>query len=231
MEEKLREGNPSALLEPNDEARGFQLPKPQQIEVDDLSALSLCAGLSDLTLILNRVDTPGYESDEVLPLIYDELRRYAALRMAQERSDHTLQPTALVHEAWLRLSNNGKHKVKWDNRAHFFGAAAKAMRRILIDSIRKKRSLKRGGDQVRVDIEHVELAETSCEEKVLLIDEALSRLEAVAPDKAKIVMLKYYGGHSSKKIAEILDVSERTVERHWAYCKAWLFQSITEDAS
>ena len=221
----------STFLKSDDEAKNFHLPDSHQINVDDVAALSLCADLPDLTIILNQVDAPGYDSDEVLPLIYDELRRYAALRMAQERCDHTLQPTALVHEAWLRLSNNGKNRTKWDNRAHFFGAAAKAMRRILIDSIRKKRSLKRGGDQLRVDIEHLDLADTSCEDKVLLIDEALSRLESVSPEKAKIVMLKYYGGHSNRKIAEILEVSERTVERHWAYCKAWLFQSITEGAS
>jgi RNA polymerase sigma factor (TIGR02999 family) len=227
--EKNKIGTSSGLLGYREGDTVFQLPKSEPIEVDDVEALSFCAGLSDLTIILNRIDKTGYESEEILPLIYDELRRYAALRMAQERRDHTLQPTALVHEAWLRLSNNGKNRTKWDNRAHFFGAAAKAMRRILIDSIRKKRSLKRGGDQIQVDIEHVELAQTSCEEKVLLIDEALSRLEAISPDKAKVVMLKYYGGHSSTRVAEILEVSERTVERHWAYCKAWLFQSIMED--
>lgn len=211
-----------------DELSGFQLPK--QVEADDVSALSLCADVSDLTIILNKDDSEGQSSDEILPLVYDELRRHAANRMAQERRDHTLQPTALVHEAWLRLSNSSRGDTKWDNRAHFFGAAARAMRRILVDSIRKKRAIKRGGDQIRIDIEKVDLAHTSAEEKVLLIDEALSRLEESSPDKARVVMLKYYGGHSNQKVGEILGVSERTVERHWAYCKAWLFQSIKDES-
>lgn len=184
--------------------------------------------VADLTIILNRVSNPKYALADDLPLIYDELRRYAASRMLQERRDHTLQPTALVHEAWLRISRGSDCKGrKWDNRAHFFGAAAKAMRRILIESVRRKYALKRGGAMVRVDIDQVDLADTSGEEKVLLIDEALSRLESVHPEKAQIVLLKYYGGHSNHRVAEIMGMSERTVERHWAYCKAWLFQSIS----
>jgi RNA polymerase sigma factor (TIGR02999 family) len=163
-------------------------------------------------------------SDELLPLVYNDLRRHAVVQMSFESAAQTLQPTALLHEAWLRLIGGGERK--WQNRAHFFGAAAEAMRRILIENARRKARLKRGGDQVRVDIDQIELAETTPDEKVLLIDEALERLKAQDPEKAQVVVLKFFGGRTNQEVAETLGVTERTVERHWAYARAWLFQSI-----
>jgi RNA polymerase sigma factor (TIGR02999 family) len=163
-------------------------------------------------------------SEKLLPLVYDELRRHAAVRMAREAAGQTLQPTALVHETWLRIAGNGDRT--WQNRAHFFGAAAEAMRRILIENARRKFRLKRGGNQVRLDIDQLELAATTPDEKVLLIDEALERLQAEDPEKARVVVLKFFGGYTNQEVAENLGVTERTVERHWAYAKAWLFQMI-----
>jgi RNA polymerase sigma factor (TIGR02999 family) len=163
-------------------------------------------------------------SAELLPLVYDELRRHASVRMARESASQTLQPTALVHEAWLRLFGNGEQR--WQNRAHFFGAAAEAMRRILIEKARGRSRLKRGGEQVRLDIEQIELAATIPEEKVLLIDDALERFQSQDSEKARVVVLKFFGGLTNQEVAESMGVTERTVERHWAYAKAWLFQSI-----
>jgi RNA polymerase sigma factor (TIGR02999 family) len=163
-------------------------------------------------------------SEELLPLVYDDLRRHAAVRMSHESAPQTLQPTALVHEAWLRVVGDGHRR--WENRAHFFGAAAEAMRRILIESARRKSRLKRGGCQLRLDIDEVELAETTPEEKILLIDEAIERLQAQDPEKARVVVLKFFGGLTNQEVAASMGVTERTVERHWAYAKAWMFQSI-----
>ncbi len=181
--------------------------------------------MSEITQVLQAVGRgEAGASEKLLPLVYDELRRHAAVRMAQEAPGQTLQPTALVHEAWLRLVGNGDHT--WQNRAHFFGAAAEAMRRILIENARRKARLKRGGDQVRLNIDQLELAETTPDEKILLIDEALERLRVQDPEKARVVVLKFFGGRTNQEVAEVLGVTERTVERQWAYAKAWLYQII-----
>jgi RNA polymerase sigma factor (TIGR02999 family) len=183
--------------------------------------------MSDVTQVLEAIGRgDGRASDELLPLVYDELRRLAAARMAQEAAGQTLQPTALVHEAWLRMVKDGERN--WQNRAHFFGAAAEAMRRILIENARRKSRLKRGGDQARIDIEQLELAATTPDDKVLLIDDALERLQTEDPEKARIVVLKFFGGLTNQEVAENLGVTERTVERQWAFAKAWLFRSIHE---
>jgi RNA polymerase sigma factor (TIGR02999 family) len=163
-------------------------------------------------------------AERLLPLVYNDLRRHAAARMAREAAGQTLQPTALVHEAWLRLVGHGDRT--WENRAHFFGAAAEAMRRILIENARRKARLKRGGDQVRLELDPLDLAATTPDEKVLLIDEALEILQLRDPEKARVVLLKFFGGYTNQEVAENLGVTERTVERHWAYAKAWLFQTI-----
>jgi RNA polymerase sigma factor (TIGR02999 family) len=163
-------------------------------------------------------------SEEILPLVYQDLRRQATAQMAREGPGQTLQPTALVHEAWLRLVGGGDQF--WQNRGHFFGAAAEAMRRILIENARRKGRLKRGAGQVRVDIDGVELAQTTAEEKILLIDEAVERLKAEDPGRAKVVVMKFYGGFTNEEVAASLGVTVRTVERQWAFAKAWLFQSI-----
>lgn len=182
--------------------------------------------MSEITQLLQACGRgERHASAELLPLVYNELRRHAAVRMAHERPGQTLQPTALVHEAWLRLRREDDAEV-WQNRAHFFGAAAEAMRRILIENARRKARLKRGGDQQRVDLDELELADTTPDEKILLIDDALERLEAEDPLKARVVLLKFFGGRTNQEVAEMLEVTERTVERYWAYAKAWLFESI-----
>lgn len=184
------------------------------------------SAMSDITQYLNSLEpTDAKPSEEILPLVYNELRRHAAIRMSRESGQQTLQPTALVHEAWLRVINNGGRQ--WQNRGHFFSAAAEAMRRILIDNARRKSRLKRGGDQTHVDIDQVDPAAASPEERILLINEALERLQERDPDKAQVVVLKFFGGHTNEEVADILGVSGRTVERHWSYAKAWLFHSIS----
>ena len=183
--------------------------------------------MSEITQILQAVGRGDRRaSEELLPLVYDELRRHAAARMAREAAGQTLQPTALVHEAWMRLVGEGDRT--WQNRAHFFGAAAEAMRRILIENARRKSRLKHGGDQVRLDLDQLELAATTPDEKILLIDEALERLRTQDPEKAQVVVLKFFGGYTNQEVAANLGVTERTIARHWAYAKPWLFQSIRD---
>ena len=162
----------------------------------------------------------------MLPLVYEELRRLAGARMAQEQAGQTLQATALVHEAWLRLIREGDRT--WQNRAHFFAAASEAMRRILIENARRKSRFKHGGGQIRVDVQNIELAETTPDDKMLLINEALERLEAENPERARVVVLKFFGGLTNLEVAESLGIGERTVDRQWAYAKAWLFRKIRE---
>jgi len=163
-------------------------------------------------------------AEQLLPLVYDDLRRLATARMANEMSGQTLQPTALVHEAWLRLVTDEDRT--WQNRAYFFGAAAEAMRRILIEKARRKSRLKHGGDQTRFNIEDLELADTTPDDKVLLINEALESLEAQDPESARIVVLKFFGGLTRQEVAESLKISERMADRQWAYAKAWLLRHI-----
>jgi RNA polymerase sigma factor (TIGR02999 family) len=146
--------------------------------------------------------------------------------MAQEQAGQTLQATALVHEAWLRLIRDGDRT--WQNRAHFFAAASEAMRRILIENARRKSRFKHGGGQVKVDVQNIELAETTPDDKMLLINEALERLEAENPERARVVVLKFFGGLTNLEVAESLGIGERTVDRQWAYAKAWLFRKIRE---
>lgn len=168
-------------------------------------------------------------SEELLPLVYDELRQLAARRLAGEKAGQTLQPTALVHEAWLRLSE--KEGRNWNDRGHFFRAAAQAMRRILVDRAREKSSLKRGEGVRALDIAEFDLADATRDDRVLLIDEMLERLETEDPDGARVVSLKFFGGLTEKEIGEIHGVTERTVRRQWAYARARLFQMIQEDIS
>jgi len=182
----------------------------------------------DFSRILAALDSgDALRSEELLPLVYDELRQLAASRMAGEKPGQTLQPTALVHEAWLRLS--GPKERNWNDRVHFFRAAAGAMRRILVDRAREKSALKRGKGAEPIDISDLDLADTSRDDRVLLIDEMLERLEAEDPDGARVVSLKFFGGLTEKEIAEIHGVAERTVRRQWAFARARLFQMIQED--
>jgi RNA polymerase sigma factor (TIGR02999 family) len=166
-------------------------------------------------------------AEDVLPLVYEDLRKLAAARMSHEKEGQTLQATALVHEAWLWLMRSGQ--PAWENRAHFFSAAEQAMRRVLIQNARRKARLKRWGGQDRVEMDEWDLADTTPEDKALLIHEALEGFRKEDPQKAKIVELKFFGGLTSQEVAEQLGVTERTVERHWAYAKAWLFQAIKKE--
>jgi RNA polymerase sigma factor (TIGR02999 family) len=180
----------------------------------------------EITSILAAGSGAADAAQLLLPVVYEDLRKLAAHRLAQMPPGQTLQATALVHEAWLRLVG-GKQRT-WQNRAHFFGAAAEAMRRVLVDHLRSKSRLKRGGGQRALDIHELDIAETSPDEKVLLIDEALQRLEAEDPQKARVVVLKFFGGLTDKEAAASLGVTERTIERHWAFAKAWLMRAIKE---
>jgi len=167
-------------------------------------------------------------SEELLPLVYDELRRLASARMAGEAAGQTLQPTALVHEAWLKLvKDEGR---TWRNREHFFNAAALAMRRILVDRARNKLCAKRGGRGEKVPLEDLDLVATTPDDRVLLVDQNLERLEQEDPESARVVTLKFFGGLTNQEVANILGVTERSVERQWAYAKACLFKLMQEEA-
>ena len=184
--------------------------------------------MSDVTLILDKVSRgDSAAAEELLPLVYDELRKIAAGRMAHEAAGQTLQATALVHEAWLRMVGDGART--WENRAHFFGAASEAMRRILIENARRKSRLKRGGDQQRIELDEVNLAAATPDDKLLLIDEALEQLKATDEEKSRIVVMKFFGGLTNQEVAQTLGVTERTVERQWAYAKAWMFRQIQSE--
>jgi RNA polymerase sigma factor (TIGR02999 family) len=181
--------------------------------------------MNDITQVLQSLgNLNGGASEALLPLVYNELRHLAAARMAQELAGQTLQPTALVHEAWLKLVEDRDRT--WQNRAHFFGAASEAMRRILIENARRKSALKRWGGQARVDMEGLDIAETTPDDKVLLINDALERLQANDPERAQIVVMKFFGGLTNQEVAGSLGITERTVERRWAHAKAWLFETI-----
>jgi RNA polymerase sigma factor (TIGR02999 family) len=158
-------------------------------------------------------------AEQLLPLVYDELRRLAARKLSQEKAGHTLQPTALVHEAYLRLL--GGHDTRsFQGRAHFFAAAASAMRRILIDRARRKQTQKRGGGMRRQDLDAVAAPED--DDELLALDEALERLAAKDPEKARLVELRYFAGLTGEQAAEVLGISPSTADRHWAYARAWL---------
>src|SRR5262245_33265021 len=163
-------------------------------------------------------------TQELLPSIYEDLRKLAAYRLARLAPGQTLQATALVHEAWLRLVN--AKEQTWDNRAHLFAAAAEAMRQVLVDSIRRKTRVKRGGGLRRMDLDEVELAHKTADENVLLINEALEQFERLDSQKARVVVLKFFGGLTDREAALSLGVTERTIERHWAYARAWLMRAI-----
>jgi RNA polymerase sigma factor (TIGR02999 family) len=181
--------------------------------------------VNDVTHILEsiRQGDPN-AADELLPLVYQELRKLAAARMAQESPGQTLQPTALVHEAWLRLVGDGN--PRFDGRGHFFAAAAESMRRILIDNARRKRALRHGGGQVRLDINEIELAEHAREDELLAVSEALDKLRAEDPQMAELVALRFFAGLTHKEIGELLGLSEPTIERRWRFARAWLHREI-----
>ena len=181
--------------------------------------------MCDVTQILNAVERgEAQAANELLALVYDELRRVAAHKMAHEAPGHTLQPTALVHEAWLHLG--GDQQPTWQNRAHFFGAAAEAMRRILVDQARKKQALKRGGDLERVDLDAVELVSPMPDDELLALDEALNRLATVDTRAAEMVKLCFFVGLTQEEAAHELGISLSTAERVWGFARSWLLREV-----
>ena len=185
--------------------------------------------MKDVTRILTAIEEGRAGStDELLPAVYQELRRIAARRMAAERPGHTLQPTALVHEAWLQLVDTPAQT--WQNRAHFFGAAAEAMRRILIASARRKLTQRRGAGAAHVDADEIEIAAPVPDEQLLALDDALERFTALEPKQAELVKLRYFTGLTIEQAAEVLDISPATAKRWWAFARAWLFHEIQSPA-
>jgi RNA polymerase sigma factor (TIGR02999 family) len=185
--------------------------------------------VSDVTRILERAQQgEAQAASELLPLVYDELRRLAAHKMAREAPGHTLQPTALVHEAWLRLVVP-EQQAQFQNRAHFFGAAAEAMRRILVDRAREKKALKRGGDLERVDLDVVELASSMPDEELLALDGALDRLATVDTRAAEMVKLCFFVGLTQEEAARELGMSVSTAERVWGFARAWLLREVRKE--
>lgn len=183
--------------------------------------------MPDVTQLLNAIESgEAKAADQLIPLIYDELRRVAAAKMAKLPPGQTLQPTALVHEAWLRIQHSQTPAKPWSNRWHFFAAAAESMRRILVDQARRKARVKHGGDRQRIDLEELPLAAPSDDEKILEIHDALSQLEQENEAIATVVKLKFFAGLTSSEIATLMDISEKTVQRHWSFAKTWLYQSI-----
>ena len=187
------------------------------------------ADMNEVTRIINAIQQgDGQAAEELLPLVYNELRRLAAQKMAQEKPGQTLQATALVHEAYIRLV--GTQDPGWDNRGHFFAAAAEAMRRILIDNARRKKALKRGGRQQRVDIDNIVLADEKvlAVDDLLALDEALTRLSRTDKTIADLVKLRYFAGLTSEQTAKTLGISHNTADAYWAYARSWLRLEISK---
>ena len=182
--------------------------------------------MNEVTRILKAIDAGDmHAAEQLLPMVYEELRKLAAARLVQENPGQTLQATALVHEAYIRLVDvDGTQH--WDSRGHFFAAAAEAMRRILMEKARRKASLKRGGDHDRIDVADLPGRIDGDQVDFLALDEALQKLEAEQPDKAQLVKLRYFAGCTLEETAQILGVSRATAQRNWAYARAWLFGQL-----
>jgi len=186
--------------------------------------------VTEITQVLNAAKRGDAQAaTQLLPLVYTELRKLAAAKMARELSGQTLQPTALVHEAWLRVS--GPNQQSFQNRAHFFGAAAEAMRRILIDNARRKHALRHGGNLARVDIEETNIAAPAGDDELLAVHEALDKLALEDKQKAELVKLRFFIGLSIEEASDVLGISAPTAKRWWAYAKAWLYQEIKVQAA
>ena len=185
--------------------------------------------MSEVTRILSAIEQGDpAASEELLPLVYNELRRLAQMKMAQEASAQTLQPTALVHEAYLRLVDSNNPQA-WNSRGHFFGAAAEAMRRILVENARRKQRLRHGGGRKRVDLEKLDLSDPNDSEFLTALDRSLDLLAQEHAVIAQVVSLRFFVGLSIQETADALNLSVRTVNRHWAFAKAWLYQELSED--
>jgi RNA polymerase sigma factor (TIGR02999 family) len=191
--------------------------------------------MSDVTRILAQIDSGDPKAaEQLLPLVYNQLRRLAAARLAREKPGQTLQATALVHEAWLQLvkisrdgtvrSNEGS---QWSGRGHFFGAAAEAMRRILVQVARRRNAQKRGGGWEQIELDPALLPAGERSDKLLALDEALSQFESQHPEKASLVKLRFFAGMTNQEAAEVLGISSATADRHWAYARAWIQRAMT----
>jgi len=182
--------------------------------------------MTDVTRILNAIERgEAKATDELLPVVYEELRLLAAQKLSHEAPGQTLQATALVHEAYLRLV--GSDHESWENRRHFFAAAAEAMRRILVDHARRKKSQRRGGAHRRVELDKLDVAVSEPPEDLLRLDEALAKLAEQDPDVAELVTLRYFGGLTLEQAAEVKGISRRTATRHWNYARLWLYREVT----
>ena len=181
--------------------------------------------MNDVTRILTAIEQGNARaSEELLPLVYNELRRMAAHKMSAEPAGHTLQPTALVHEAWLKLVDSPSQS--WQNRAHFFGAAAEAMRRLLIARARRKSRQRRGSGAAHLAVDELEIASPAPDDQLLALNEALDRFAALEPQQAELIKLRYFVGLKIEEAAGILGISEATAKRWWAYARAWLFHEV-----
>jgi RNA polymerase sigma factor (TIGR02999 family) len=186
----------------------------------------MTAPMNEVTRILSAIEHGDLQAaEQLLPLVYEELRMLATQRLAQEKPGQTLQATALVHDAYLRLVDVDKVQ-QWNSRGHFFAAAAEAMRRILVEKARRKRAAKRGGDRARVALDHIEIAVSDVSDDLLALDAALTQLAVADPKAAELVKLRYFAGLTIKQAAEVLGVSPRTADSLWAYARAWLLQKI-----
>ena len=184
--------------------------------------------MNDVTRILDAIQKgDSGASAELLPLVYDELRRLAANHMARESAAQTLSATALVHEAYLRLVGSDAQQ-QWNGRGHFFGAAAQAMRRILIENVRRKGRLKRGGAGRQIELDESVLGTLELDDEILAVHESLERLAVISPEKAKLVELRYFAGLSSNEAAAVLEISKATADRYWAFARAWLHRDISQ---
>ena len=205
-------------------ARRWRIPPARIYVVEERRACQDRLRVNDLTVLLKRINGGDLAAGELLPLVYEELRQLAAQKMALESAGHTLQATALVHEAWLRVGGETHH---WENRAHFFGAAAEAMRRILIDRARFKRAARHGGGLERVDADNVEIAAPADEMELIHVHEALDEFALHHPPKAELVKLRYFVGLTLEEAAEVLGISAPTATRYWAFARVWLFRKIS----
>jgi RNA polymerase sigma factor (TIGR02999 family) len=187
--------------------------------------------MNDVTRILSAIERGDAQAaQDLLPLVYDELHKLAALRLAQEKPGQTLQATALVHEAYLRLVDSDTIQ-RWDSRGHFFAAAAEAMRRILVNRARDKRRIKRGGGQERVDLDLAEIPLAAPSDDLVALDEALEKLGREDPACAELVKLRFFAGLTQEEAAQALGIARRTADRHWAYAKAWLYEELRRGES
>ena len=186
--------------------------------------------MTDVACILSQIESGDpAAADQLLPLVYEELRKLAAFRLAQEKPGQTLQATALVHEAYLRLVGSSDSEKNWNSRGHFFGAAAEAMRRILLNRARDKGRLKREGQRHRLDLEQIELALDAPHEDLIALDDSIEQLAAENSDCAKVVKLRFFAGLSIDEAAAAMGISPSTAKRHWAYARAWLFDALKPD--